>query len=620
MRCIRNPRTFQRLATAVLLGAVMTLVISLQSVDAMTRYHVDRASVCPASAAITGQSLLIVLLDRSGSLTYEPGATDPDGYSTSITKALADLWPGTMAVIPFSHDLTPVLGPAALADQGQRDQLKSAIQSYPIGGDTPLDPALHKAFDMLKSAPPGSRVVIVTDGSPDPASINGVDQASDIRANLLPRFCMKGIPISTFGLALDLTHADGQSADRLLRDIALDTGGTYVYVRDSRDLAQVVTRLYADWQHLIFRDILPVNSSYTASIDTYARKVIFVIFRSKDQFKITLRGPDGQPVLDQVLQRSTDRHYEIDSLRLSAVNQAGPYTITVRGDNGAQVYALVESRLHAQLIQPTAQTIAYIGAPLQITAQLYNDATPIIPQPDEAVVNAHVAVLVNSQVVFSRDVELVQENNGSHFSRQITLPGPAGQVQIQIQASYRQVPVETAEAQVTIPLKQAKATIKHTVPPACNLSCIRNHYLPEIIVTPIAVTFLLLLLLLLLPGPWSGRLKQGGQEEELRSIALARSPLHRILFRSRLSARELERYGGFSFDGAHFTLHHAGGGLSIGDGSATPPVLVREDARSQPIPVGKEEIPLLGGSLILAGKSTPVLYLEEEEGVRGNEP
>jgi hypothetical protein len=620
MRCIGNPRTFQRLATAVLLSVIMILTVSLQQVDAMSLYHVDRFSpACPAPAAITNQSLLIVLLDRSGSLTYEPGATDPDGYSTSVTKALADLWPGAMAVIPFSHDQTPVLGPARLADQGQRDQLKSAIQSYPIGGDTPLAPAMHKAFDMLKSAPPGSRVVIVTDGSPDPASINGVDQASDIRANLLSHFCAQGIPISTFGLALDLTQADGQTADRLLRDIALDTGGTYVYVRDSRDLAQVVTRLFADWQHLIFRSILPVKSSYTASIDTYAKKVIFVIFRSKEQFKIALHGPDGQPVLDQVLQRSTDRHYEIDSLRLSAVNQAGPYTITVGGDNGAQVYALIESRLHAQLIQPTAQTIAYIEEPLQITAQLYNDATPIIPQPDEAVVNAHVAVLVNGQAVFSRDVELVQENNGSRFSRQVTLPGPAGQVHIQIQASYRQIPIEAEEAQVTIPLEQAKAKAKHIVPPACNFACIRQHYLPEIIAAPIAAMFLLLLLLSLLPTPWSGSLKQGGQEEELRSIALARSPLHRILFRSRLSAQELEKYGGFSFDGAHFTLRYAGG-LSIRDGSTTPPVLVREDNRSQPVQVGKEEVPLPGGALIIAGKSTPALYLEEEDEVREREP
>jgi hypothetical protein len=82
-------------------------------------------TLCSRAGDITNESLLVVLLDRSGSLTYQPGATDPDRYSTSVTKALADLWPGTMAVIPFSNDTTPVLGPAALSDQNQRNTLKN---------------------------------------------------------------------------------------------------------------------------------------------------------------------------------------------------------------------------------------------------------------------------------------------------------------------------------------------------------------------------------------------------------------------------------------------------------------------------------------------------------------
>src|SRR5438105_5507229 len=56
---------------------------------------------CKHGTAPTSQSLLVVLLDRSGSLVDEPGATDPEGYSTSVVKAIADLWPGAMIVIPF---------------------------------------------------------------------------------------------------------------------------------------------------------------------------------------------------------------------------------------------------------------------------------------------------------------------------------------------------------------------------------------------------------------------------------------------------------------------------------------------------------------------------------------
>ncbi len=196
---------------------------------------------CQVAGDITSQSLLIVLLDRSGSLTYQPGATDPDGYSTSVTKALADLWPGQMAVIPFSNQSTPILGPYDLSVASQRQVLKDAVQNYPIGGATPLDPALQKALTLLKGAPVESRVVIVTDGNPDPAALNGVNQANDIRQQLIPRFCASGIPVSAFGLALDLAQPDGQMANALLNDIARGTGGLYTNVRNAHELAQVAS-------------------------------------------------------------------------------------------------------------------------------------------------------------------------------------------------------------------------------------------------------------------------------------------------------------------------------------------------------------------------------------------
>src|SRR5262249_48346632 len=148
------------------------------------------------------------------SLVMQPGATDPDGYSTSVTKAFADLWPGSMAVIPFSNYSTPILGPAVLSDQGQRDKLKNDVQNYPIGGDIPLAPALRQALGLLKGAPAGSRAVIVTDGSPYPPVINGVNQEDEIRTSFIPQFCAQGRPISNFGLALDLSQADGKTADR----------------------------------------------------------------------------------------------------------------------------------------------------------------------------------------------------------------------------------------------------------------------------------------------------------------------------------------------------------------------------------------------------------------------
>ncbi|MGI9060773.1 MAG: vWA domain-containing protein [Ktedonobacteraceae bacterium] len=577
-------------------------------------YSIDqRSATCPAVGAITSQSLLVVLLDRSGSLTYEPGATDPDGYSTSITKALADLWPGSMAVIPFSKDTTAVIGPYVLADQGQRDQLKNAVQNYPIGGDTPLAPALHKAFDLLKGAAAGSRAVIVTDGSPDPVVMNGVNQIDDVEQNLIPQFCNAGVSVSAFGLTLDLTQSGGQTANRLLSAIATGTGGVYKNVRNSHDLAQVVIKLYADWQHLIFVQATASGDNYTVQLDSYAKKVAFVTFRDNNNSNVSLNGPGGLAVPGQVLQKSTDRHYEIDSMTVTGVNQPGPYTVTAGGDTSAQVYALVESHLHAQLLKPTSQTIAYIGQPLQIEAELLNDSTPVLPQPNEATLVAHVTVQSNGQTVFTNDVELVQQNNAAIFARQVTLPGPAtGTVTVAIKAVYLQIPVEASAAHVTIPLE--KVVVKKPScclpppPPPCGITCQVKRYSSVLAIGLLVLLLLLLLLFLLLrKGPY-GILKQRN-EEPLGQIR--RSILSKLFHKSILSSRELENSSELQFCGARFDLIF-GGGVRIKNKNKSDTPRIRIKKGTQFEEVARGEVGYLdNGDAIQVDNCAPATFIDD---------
>lgn len=504
---------------------------------------------CAGSQEITTGSLLVVLLDRSGSLLAQPGATDPNGYSTSVTKALADLWPGMMAVIPFSNDRTPVWGPYRLADPAQRTTLKNELQAYPVGGDTPLAPALLAAAGLLSHAPGGSRVIIVTDGSPDPQILAGVNQIDEIK-RALPQLCSLGVPVSTFGLTLDVTRPDGQRANQLLADIASSTGGSYVNVQSAAHLAQVVVALFSQWLHLSFMPVQHSAGRYTVAIDTYAKRVIFVAFRSNDTYAIVLKGPDAQPLPAQVVQRSTDRHYEIDNLLVSTVNQPGLYSIDMHGDPSAQVYALVETDLHAVLLQPEPHTTAYINQPLTLEARLVNGSTPIIPRPDEAILTVDVRILVQGQVVFHTIVELVQVSNSSLFSRQLTLPGPVGQVHVQVVASYLQMPVDATTAQISFPLQQAPTVGQG---PVCILSASCAWlFSPVTSLGGISGLFLLLALFLFLlarkPDGWL--LSQNGQ---LRDLGNVRRPLWRtMLSRSSLSSQELENQ--FDFGGAHFIL------------------------------------------------------------------
>lgn len=599
----------------LLLSLILTGLFRSGTVQAATYTSSHAAASCPPVGAVTNQSLLVVLLDRSGSLIIGPKATDPDGYSASITKALADLWPGSMAVIPFSNGATQVIGPAVLADLGQRDQLKNAVQSYPIGGNTPLAPALHKALDLLKGAAPGSRAVIVTDGSPDPAVMNGTNQIDDVEHTLIPQFCNAGIPVSAFGLTLDLKQADGQTANRLLSDIATRTNGAYTNVRNSHDLAQVVIQLYADWQHLIFVQATANGDNYTVQLDSYAKKVAFVTFRANNTSNVALSGPGGLAVPEQNLQKSSDRHYEIDSMIVTGVNQAGAYTVTAGGDTGAQVYALVESHLHAQLLQPTSQTIAYIGQPLQIEAQLLNDTTPVLPQPNEATLIAHVTAQSNGQTVFTNDVELVQQNNSAVFARQITLPGPAtGTVSVAIKAVYLQIPVESSLAQITIPLE--KAIVKKKIvccvpppPPPCSISCYVQRYSRILeIGLPLLLLLLLLLFLLTRKGPY-GVLRQGTNQESLGQMR--RPFLSKIFHKSTLSSRDLEKYGGFQFDGAQFDLGFSGGvRVKNRSRSDATRILIKKGKQFEEVAPG-QTMELDDGDDIQIDKCTPAKFIDD---------
>ncbi|HLG64603.1 MAG TPA: vWA domain-containing protein [Ktedonosporobacter sp.] len=418
-----------------------------------TGFDVSSPAECRQPADVNDKSLLVVLLDRSGSLTLQPSPTDPNLYSTSVTKALTDLWPGDMAVIPFSGDTTnlPILGPATLSNPVQRADLKGKIESFPIGGDTPLEPAMQEALDLLhqQGTPAGSRVVIITDGNPTGIGNNdGPHQENTIRGSLIPQYCREGIPISAFGLTIDPKTSDGQDATRLLTDIASGTGATYTNVTSPEQLGLQVTSLYAAWRHLNFRQISGQGSNFAVSIDRFAQQVDFVSFRSAENYQITLINPDNQPVTTGV-QKSTDRHYEIDNL---LVVTPGTYTINTGGDPNAQVYVLISSPLQVQLVAPQENTPIYANQPVHIEAAFVNGAAQITPTAsDGAQIVARVTLLVNGRPVGPANDIVLTQQNGPIFSGQTQVYKQPGELQIELTGIYNNIQRKSI---VTLRLRQ----------------------------------------------------------------------------------------------------------------------------------------------------------------------
>jgi hypothetical protein len=413
-----------------------------------------------------------------------------------------------MAVIPFTGDATqlPILGPATLSDLVQRADLKQKVQAYPIGGDTPLEPAMQEALDLLHqhSTPPGSRVIVITDGNPTGIGANdGPHQEATIRKNLITQYCQQGIPVSAFGLTINSNTLDGQDANHLLSDIARGTGTTYTNVTGPEDLAKQVVRLYAEWQGLTFVQVSGQGSNYPVSIDPFARQVSFVTFRSDSRYQISLIGPNNQPVTTGV-QKSTpaDAHYEIDKLVISGPIQPGTYTINTGGDPNAQVYALVNSPLQVQLVAPTVKTLAYANKAVSIQAQFLNGSETITPTTsDGARIVAKVTLLVEGRPAGppTDDIVLTQQSNSPIYSGQTLIYGQPGELQIELDGTYQNVPRQTSftlQLLPPLPTPIPTPTPKPTpTPTPCDASCKLQGFFASFGV-PLGIILLFILALL----------------------------------------------------------------------------------------------------------------------------
>lgn len=509
---------------------------------------VDCTSATPAKP--TGQSLLIVLLDRSGSLIGQPGATDPQRYSTSVTKALADLWPGKMAVIPFRLDTTtlPILGPATLSDPSQLANLKNSVQNYPIGGGTPLAPAMREALNLLQlqGTPAGSQVIIVTDGNPTGQGNNdGPHQEQEIRSSLIGQYCNMNVPVSAFGLTINSNTPDGRDANKLLTDITTGTNGSYQPVTKPEELARAVIQLYAQWLRLSFIEATVRNGNAPVSIDSSAKNVTILTFRSDSNTPVALDGPDGQ--LIQGVESSEDTHYIINSLSSgSGVFVPGTYTIHTSNDPDVQVYALVDSTLQIVIVTPTGQGKFFDNQPITIEAKFVDNGNDKQPAPGEATMVAKVKFIVNGVVVSSTQLPLIQ--NGVIFKGQTPVYRQIGTVQIEVDGTDQGIQRSSTCGVRIIP----------PPPPPCMLGFWRclllqiQQYLSQyhtqiLIFGPLALLLLLLLLWWIRPSPF-GVLVQGNNSVYLNRN---RSLLHMLFKKSVLSSNEMGR---LNFNGAQFEL------------------------------------------------------------------
>ena len=535
---------------SVILGQVLSIGASTAQAYVVTlptnRTTVTTTSTCPAVGDPTSNSLLVVLLDRSGSLVAVPGATDPQHYSTSVTKALAELWPGRMAVVPFQNNVTvvPHFGPATLSDPQQKAALEAQIDATnsTIGGGTPLEAAMNAGLALLNGAPSGSRVILITDGAPGnlPPGLSTKQQVADITGGIFQKYCSEGLPISAFGLTIT-----DSNANKLLDEITSGTGGTYQDVTSPQQLSKAVIGLYSQWQHLHFVQITGQGGNYATNFDSFVHQVTFVTFRSNDGYGVTLDGPNNQPV--QTSSTATDNHYEIDSVS-GTVFVAGKYTVhisdvTGNNDPDAQVYALVNSPLQIKILTPKAgQQIAY-DKPIEIDAAFFNGNNQLTPGKNSAQMIAHVSLIVNGkQVGPTNDIVLTQQ--GNVFKGQTIAYKQAGQLVIKIDGVF-QGDQRAASTNIVLIVP----------PPPCQLWHIQCQWQQNS--TAVAIFFVIFFLILVLLIAWLIywlRRRKYGKPDGVLVNPHERLDLAEFFRRSPVHSKDIESKGNFNFQDADFNL------------------------------------------------------------------
>jgi hypothetical protein len=562
---VKDHGTFRQCIIMIICITILGVGMSLQVAAAYAREATSSSRVvatCPSSSSVKPgpHSLLVVLLDRSGSLIYQPGATDHLGYSTSVTKALADLWPGQMAVIPFGGDTfpLPVIGPNAMSDPTQRDELKNEVEGNrpKIDADTPLGPAMDQALRLLKGAVSGSKVILITDGMPTGIGSNtGPRQELEIRSHLIPQFCKLGIPISPFGLKIDISTPDGNDADHLLSDIARGTsaGETYTRVQSPEELALQVIGLNAQWQQLSFiQEPRDTDGTYHVYSNDLATNADIITFRSDKRYNVTLLGPNGVPVKG-ASPTSIDAHYEIYSLDMSSF-ASGTYKIDAGDDNDAQVYALVDSRLQVKLLVPTPKTAIDLHQPITIEAALYDGQRRYLPT-GPAELTADLTFQVKGQADTTITERMKQQGQGI-FRIQIPAYERLGQLHIVIHAKYQGVERDTQVFTLQLRLPP---------PPPCRKGVIQcfweQHQLQLLIAFPFIAILLLLLMISAMvgsqPKPFGYLHSKANETVGIPLKTLPRFPA-RLIRRSVIKSVEIRNHPmarkGFPFGAAIFEL------------------------------------------------------------------
>jgi len=252
---------------------------------------------------------LVLVLDKSGSMNQPVAGARAsqqqvanEGAALAIESLRSDSMIGVVTFDMFSSTLIP------LQRNEHPKKLAERVRGITAEGGTNIEPALERAYDMLKDAQVAKkRVVLMTDGR---------SHSDDGLPEIAQRMAAENIQLTTIAVGDDADYD-------MLEKLASLGGGQFYPVRDPRTLPRVLVDSVQIINKPLIKEVpfvpnvLPTGSTLTTGMDAAPQLNGIVITSPRDNPTVSLEmtHPDGEPLL---------AHWQAGLGRVAAFTSSAP--------------------------------------------------------------------------------------------------------------------------------------------------------------------------------------------------------------------------------------------------------------------------------------------------------
>lgn len=197
--------------------------------DGLVRMELTMAAAPDAAARVRRPTDLVIILDRSGSMSGEKIIHARAAVAELLAQLGAD---DRFALVTYADDATLAI-PLSPVSEPQRAAWLGAIAEIQPGGGTAMSAGLDRGLDVVLGPRAGGRVphvILISDGL-----ANQGDATPEGLTRRARRAAAGELMLSTVGVGLDFN-------EYLMTALADAGTGNYYYVEDPRELAAVFAR------------------------------------------------------------------------------------------------------------------------------------------------------------------------------------------------------------------------------------------------------------------------------------------------------------------------------------------------------------------------------------------